>query len=169
MVEAPAAAVAGALAPGPARFAAGIALECAKCVVVPQLAEAWHDPELACVPPHATLGTKLSARIPCERENRPVRQLAPRGVEVAAQHAGTGRSGCQAASDRFERVDLDPAVAGVRDVDTVHFDRAIATIDNSSDNGLAPRREQPRDGLQRLPGGEQDTGSPSRGRLPCRI
>jgi hypothetical protein len=147
VVETPAAVVAGAPAPGPARLASRVAVEGAKGVVVTEVSETWDDAELAGIPLRSSLDAEPSPRVARERHHAAIRQLPAGRVEVAAEDARARGRGREPAPDRLEGSDLDPAVARVRHVDAVDLNRAAAGVDQCSDLGLRPWRVEPRDGV----------------------
>ena len=136
MVQAPAATVTGDSLPGPARLPRAVAVQAAKRIAEAELAQPGHDAELGPVPLLTALGTQAAVGVAGKGDRLTVRQFAPRCVEVAAQHARSGRRSREARADGLERSRLHPAVGGVGDMDTVHLDEAQLGCHAGSDRGL---------------------------------
>ena len=137
----------------------------AEDVDVSELAESRHHAELAGIPAFTALVPKLSGRVPREGEHRSVRKLASRRVQVAAEKAGSRRRVRETRSNRFQRLDLDPAIGRVGDVHALHLD----PFNEAADGGFSPRWRQPVRGLERGASRDQHAGLPPRGRLPPRL
>ena len=92
----------------------------------------------------------------------------PKTIDVP-HDARRGRGGRKRGPDRRERLDLDPAVGGVRHTYTVELKGAWARLEARARGGLRPRRREQTDGLERAASRQPDTGPPARGRLARRI
>ena len=114
VVQPPAAAVAGDAAERPARLARRVAVQRAERVGEAELAQARHDAQLGLVPGAGALRAEPPAPVARERPDGAVGQLAPRRVEVAAEHARPAAARGEPRAHRRQRPRLDLAVGRVR-------------------------------------------------------
>ena len=150
--------------PGPARLARPVAVQRPEGVEEAELAQPGHDAELRRVPRLAALGPQPPAAVARERGDGAVRRLPAGRVEVAAQHPRAAPRR-EPGAHRGQRLRLDPAVGGVRDVDGVDLDPGAS----AGERGLGPgHREEAGQRRERLARREQDAGAARPGRRASR-